>query len=118
VLSGTCRRAPEVFPNSTSWPSLTVRTTYDHHATLRHEERDALGTSLQDVLVDLTDLALAGQQLLDELVESARDLAIGLRCGPALSPGVRTAGATASHRGRTCLRCRTARSPIRTSSIM
>ena len=64
-------------------------TTYDHHATLRHEERDALGTALQAVLVDLTDLGLAGKQLhwnivgpafrpvhlqLDDLVDSARDL--------------------------------------------
>ena len=64
-------------------------TTTDHHATLRHEERDALGTALQSVLVDLTDLALAGKQLhwnvvgpgfralhlqLDELVDSLRDL--------------------------------------------
>ena len=64
-------------------------TTYDHHPTLRHEERDALGTALQAVLVDLTDLGLAGKQLhwnvvgphfrslhlqLDTLVESARDL--------------------------------------------
>jgi starvation-inducible DNA-binding protein len=63
-------------------------TTHDHHATLRHEERDALGTSLQAVLVDLTDLALAGKQLhwnvvgpnfrplhlqLDELVDTARE---------------------------------------------
>lgn len=64
-------------------------TSYDHHVTLRHEERDALGTSLQAVLVDLTDLALAGKQLhwnvvgpyfrplhlqLDDLVDSARTL--------------------------------------------
>jgi starvation-inducible DNA-binding protein len=64
-------------------------TTYDHHATLRHEERDALGTSLQALLVDLIDLALAGKQLhwnvvgpafrplhlqLDDLVDSAREL--------------------------------------------
>jgi starvation-inducible DNA-binding protein len=64
-------------------------TAYDHHATLRHEERDALGTELQAVLVDLTDLGLAGKQLhwnvvgphfrslhlqLDELVDSARNL--------------------------------------------
>jgi starvation-inducible DNA-binding protein len=64
-------------------------TTYDHHPTLRHEERDALGTALQAVLVDLTDLALAGKQLhwnvvgphfrslhlqLDDLVDSAREL--------------------------------------------
>jgi starvation-inducible DNA-binding protein len=64
-------------------------TTHDHHPTLRHEERDALGTALEAVLVDLTDLALAGKQLhwnvvgphfrslhlqLDELVDSAREL--------------------------------------------
>lgn len=64
-------------------------TTYDHHSTLRHEERDALGTALQAVLVDLTDLSLAGKQLhwnvvgphfrplhlqLDDLVASAREL--------------------------------------------
>jgi starvation-inducible DNA-binding protein len=64
-------------------------TSYDHHATLRHEERDALGTALQSVLVDLTDLGLAGKQLhwnvvgpdfrslhlqLDGLVDSAREL--------------------------------------------
>lgn len=64
-------------------------TSTDHHASLRHEERDALGTALQSVLVDLVDLTLAGKQLhwnvvgagfralhlqLDELVESARDL--------------------------------------------
>jgi starvation-inducible DNA-binding protein len=64
-------------------------TTYDHHATLRHEERDALGTALQAVLIDLTDLGLAGKQLhwnvvgrgfrslhlqLDDLVDSAREL--------------------------------------------
>jgi starvation-inducible DNA-binding protein len=65
-------------------------TAADHHATLRHEERDALGTALQSVLDDLVDLSLAGKQLhwnvvgagfralhlqLDELVESVRDLA-------------------------------------------
>lgn len=65
-------------------------TANDHHATLRHEERDALGTALQSALVDLTDLTLAGKQLhwnvvgpsfralhlqLDELVESVRELA-------------------------------------------
>ena len=33
-------------------------TTIDHHPTLRHEERDALGTAL----LDLSDLALAGKQ--------------------------------------------------------
>jgi starvation-inducible DNA-binding protein len=64
-------------------------TSYDHHATLRHEERDALGTALQSVLVDLTDLGLAGKQLhwnvvgpdfrslhlqLDDLVDTAREL--------------------------------------------
>src|SRR4051794_36514292 len=64
-------------------------TTADHHATLRHEERDAVGTTLQSVLVDLTDLAAAGKQLhwnvvgagfralhlqLDELVDAVRVL--------------------------------------------
>src|SRR3954451_10620583 len=64
-------------------------TSIDHHATLRHEERDALGTALQSVLVDLLDLAAAGKQLhwnvvgpgfralhlqLDELVEALTGL--------------------------------------------
>lgn len=64
-------------------------TTIDHHATLRHDERDALGTSLQAVLVDLLDLAAVGKQLhwnvvgagfralhlqLDELVDEVREL--------------------------------------------
>ncbi len=64
-------------------------TATDHHATLRHEERDAVGTALQPVLLDLVDLAAAGKQLhwnvvgpgfralhlqLDELVETVRDL--------------------------------------------
>ncbi len=63
-------------------------TSYDHHPTLRHEERDALGTALQAALVDLLDLSLAGKQLhwnvtgptfralhqqLDELVDIARE---------------------------------------------
>ena len=62
-------------------------TSYDHHPTLRHEERDALGTALQAVLIDLIDLSLAAKQLhwnvtgpafrplhlqLDELVDSWR----------------------------------------------
>jgi starvation-inducible DNA-binding protein len=64
-------------------------TSYDHHPTLRHEERDALGTALQTVLIDLIDLSLAAKQLhwnvtgptfrplhlqLDELAETARGL--------------------------------------------
>ena len=64
-------------------------TTNDHHATLRHEERDALGTVLQSVLIDLVDLAAAAKQMhwnvvgpgfralhlqLDELVAAVRDL--------------------------------------------
>lgn len=63
-------------------------TAYDHHPTLRHEERDALGTALQAALVDLVDLALVAKQLhwnvvgpsfrslhlqLDELCEAARE---------------------------------------------
>jgi starvation-inducible DNA-binding protein len=65
-------------------------TTHDHHPTLRHVERDALGVALQRVLVDLVDLSLAGKQLhwnvvgphfrplhlqLDDLVDSAREFA-------------------------------------------
>src|SRR5215217_940613 len=63
-------------------------TTYDHHPTLRHEEREGLGYALQDVLVDLVDLALVAKQLhwnvvgpsfrplhlqLDELYDVARE---------------------------------------------
>lgn len=63
-------------------------TSYDHHPTLRHEERDALGTALQAALVDLVDLALVAKQLhwnvvgpsfrslhlqLDELCDAARE---------------------------------------------
>lgn len=60
----------------------------DHHPTLRHEAREAIGAELQDVLVDLTDLALIGKQAhwnvvgphfrslhlqLDELVDAWRE---------------------------------------------
>ena len=38
-------------------------TQYDHHPTLRHQERDALGTALQSALVDLIDLSLVAKQL-------------------------------------------------------
>jgi starvation-inducible DNA-binding protein len=34
----------------------------DHHPTLRHEDRRAIGSELQAVLITLTDLALAGKQ--------------------------------------------------------
>jgi starvation-inducible DNA-binding protein len=34
----------------------------DHHPTLRHVEREAIGIELQKVLVALTDLALSGKQ--------------------------------------------------------
>jgi starvation-inducible DNA-binding protein len=34
----------------------------DHHPTLRHEDREGIGASLQEVLVVLTDLSLAGKQ--------------------------------------------------------
>ncbi len=62
----------------------------DHHPTLRHEDRRAIGGELQAVLVTLSDLALAGKQahwnlvgrlfhplhlFLDELVESWRNAA-------------------------------------------
>jgi starvation-inducible DNA-binding protein len=38
-------------------------TSYDHHPTLRHEERQGIGAALQDVLVALVDLALVAKQL-------------------------------------------------------
>jgi starvation-inducible DNA-binding protein len=59
----------------------------DHHPTLRHEDRRAIGAELQAVLVTLTDLSLAGKQahwnlvgrlfhplhlFLDELVDAWR----------------------------------------------
>jgi len=62
----------------------------DHHPTLRHPERRAIGVELQAVLVTLTDLSLAGKQahwnlvgrlfrplhlFLDELIESWRTAA-------------------------------------------
>ncbi|MGO9248144.1 MAG: Dps family protein [Solirubrobacteraceae bacterium] len=34
----------------------------DHHPTLRHEEREAIGAELQGVLVTLIDLSLLGKQ--------------------------------------------------------
>jgi len=34
----------------------------DHHPTLRHNDREAIGSELQAVLVTLTDLALLGKQ--------------------------------------------------------
>jgi starvation-inducible DNA-binding protein len=34
----------------------------DHHPTLRHNEREAIGAELQDVLIELLDLALLGKQ--------------------------------------------------------
>jgi starvation-inducible DNA-binding protein len=86
----TVGRTPTAAPgiDTTEEHAMTI-TAHDHHATLRHEERDALGTALQSVLVDLTDLALAGKQLhwnivgprfrslhlqLDDLVDSGRNL--------------------------------------------
>jgi starvation-inducible DNA-binding protein len=62
----------------------------DHHPTLRHPERRAIGAELQAVLVTLTDLSLAGKQahwnlvgrlfhplhlFLDELIDSWRNAA-------------------------------------------
>jgi len=59
----------------------------DHHPTLRHPDREAIGVELQAVLVALTDLSLAGKQahwnlvgrefrslhlFLDELVDAWR----------------------------------------------
>jgi starvation-inducible DNA-binding protein len=60
----------------------------DHHPTLRHGDRRAIGAELQAVLITLSDLSLAGKQahwnlvgrvfrplhlFLDELVDSWRD---------------------------------------------
>ncbi|HXW58436.1 MAG TPA: DNA starvation/stationary phase protection protein [Solirubrobacteraceae bacterium] len=62
----------------------------DHHPTLRHADREAIGGELQDILVILLDLSLAGKHAhwnvvgphfralhlqLDELVDSWRDAA-------------------------------------------
>jgi starvation-inducible DNA-binding protein len=70
-------------------PGMAI-TQYDHHPTLRHQERDALGTALQAALVDLLDLSLTAKQLhwnvvgrsfrslhlqLDELYDVAREQA-------------------------------------------
>jgi starvation-inducible DNA-binding protein len=60
----------------------------DHHPTLRHADREAIGAELQDILVVLVDLSLAGKQAhwnvvgpnfrslhlqLDDLIDSWRD---------------------------------------------
>jgi starvation-inducible DNA-binding protein len=62
----------------------------DHHPTLRHPDRRAIGTELQAVLITLTDLSLAGKQahwnvvgrsfrplhlFLDEMIDSWRNAA-------------------------------------------
>ena len=67
---------------------MTVTT--DHHPTLRHVDREAIGTELQAILAVLTDLALTGKHAhwnvqgpnfrslhlqLDELVDAWRDAA-------------------------------------------
>jgi starvation-inducible DNA-binding protein len=39
------------------------QTSYDHHPTLRHEERAGLGTLLQGVLVDVIELGRGAKQL-------------------------------------------------------
>ena len=69
---------------ATKGPSL------DHHPTLRHPEREAIGAELQSVLVELLDLSLLGKQAhwnlfgpnfrslhlqLDELVDAWREAA-------------------------------------------
>jgi len=65
----------------------------DHHPTLRHEEREAIGAELQAILVALIDLSLAGKQAhwnvigpnfralhlqLDELIDEWREAADGV----------------------------------------
>jgi starvation-inducible DNA-binding protein len=76
----------------------------DHHPTLRHEEREAIGVELQGVLVTLIDLSLLGKQAhwnivgrnfrslhlqLDELIDAWRlasdaiaERAVALGCSP------------------------------------
>lgn len=78
--------------------------TQDHHPTLRHPDREAIGAELQGVLVTLSDLALLGKQahwnvvgphfhslhqFLDELVDAWRkaadavaERAVALGCAP------------------------------------
>ncbi len=65
----------------------------DHHPTLRHPDREAIGGELQEILVVLIDLSLAGKQAhwnvvgphfrslhlqLDEMIDSWRDAADGV----------------------------------------
>jgi starvation-inducible DNA-binding protein len=62
----------------------------DHHPTLRHADREAIGAELQDILIALIDLSLAGKQAhwnvvgpnfrplhlqLDEMIDTWRDAA-------------------------------------------
>lgn len=69
-------------------PTHTI--SQDHHPTLRHADREAIGAELQDILVALIDLSLAGKQAhwnivgpqfrslhlqLDELIDFWRDAA-------------------------------------------
>jgi starvation-inducible DNA-binding protein len=71
-------------------PSSTAASSQDHHPTLRHVERAALGTELQVALILLTDLSLLGKQAhwnvtgphfrslhlqLDEMIDAWRDAA-------------------------------------------
>jgi starvation-inducible DNA-binding protein len=67
---------------------MPTRISEDHHPTLRHSDREAIGAELQDILVILIDLSLAGKQAhwnvqgrhfrslhlqLDEMIEAWRD---------------------------------------------
>ncbi len=66
---------------------MSTTVSQDHHPTLRHNEREAIGAELQDVLVELIDLSLLAKQahwnivgprfrelhlFLDEIVDAAR----------------------------------------------
>lgn len=89
----------------------------DHHPTLRHEDRAAIGAELQAVLVTLTDLALLGKQahwnvvgpsfrplhlFLDELIDAWRLAADGV-AERAVALGVQPDGRSATVAARTIL---------------
>src|SRR3954466_631708 len=69
---------------------MTHALSQDHHPTLRHEDREAVGNELQRVLVTLIDLSLIGKQAhwnvvgphfrslhlqLDEMIDAWREAA-------------------------------------------
>jgi starvation-inducible DNA-binding protein len=90
----------------------------DHHPTLRHNDREAVGVQLQTVLVVLTDLALTGKHahwnvqgpnfrslhlFLDELVDAWREASDQV-AERAVALGYAPDGRTASVAGASTLR--------------